>query len=54
MQYKNYIIEDNENYYPAHPESKLKFTCTDDCDTPMGFGSSIEDCIEQIDERLDY
>ena len=53
MNYKNYLIEENENYWPSHPESKYVFNNTEDCDETMGCGSSIEDCIEQIEERLD-
>lgn len=53
MTYKNYLIEENENYYPAHPESKFIFSSTVDCDESIGCGRSIEECIEQINERLD-
>ena len=53
MNYKNYFIELNENYWPSHPESKYVFNNTEDCDETIGSGRSIEDCIEQIEERLE-
>ena len=53
MDYKNYTIEKNENYWPQFPESKFVFSSNTDCDETMGCGSSIEDCIEQIEERLE-
>ena len=54
MTYKNYLIEENENYHVAHPERKYVFSSTTDCDESMGCGRSIEECIEQINERLDF
>jgi hypothetical protein len=53
MDYKNYTISINENYWPKHPESKYIFVNNEDCDETIGNGPSIEDCIEQIEERLD-
>lgn len=54
MTYKNYLIEENENYHVAHPESKYIFSSTTDCDETIGFDSSVQGCIEQINERLDF
>lgn len=50
--YKNYKIQLNDNYYPAHPESKYIFWNTENFEEPMGNGSTIEDCIELIKEIL--
>ena len=35
-------------------ESKYIFSSTTDCDETMGCGRSIAECIEQINERLDF
>ena len=54
MTYKDYIIEENENYHVAYPYSKFIFSNPNDCDECIGFGPSIQNCMEQIDERLDH
>ncbi len=53
MTYKNYIIELNEYAIASVPAVKYQFIDTTDCDAHYGHGSSIEDCIEQIDEILE-
>jgi hypothetical protein len=53
MTYKDYIIEENENYHVAHPYSKFIFSNPNDYDECIGFGPTVENCMEQIDERLD-
>lgn len=52
MIYKNYQIELNEYAISSVPTVKYKFSDTNDCDLPDGHGSSVEDCVEQIDEIL--
>lgn len=51
--YLNYRIQLNENYYPAHPQSKFIYWNTEDYDEPIGNGATIEECKELINERLD-
>lgn len=53
MIFKNYKIELNDNYYPAHPESKYIFYCIDDPEQPGSCGATVEECIDTINLILE-
>lgn len=53
MEYRGYSIEPNENFNQRHPSFNYLFHNLDDCDESGGSGQYIEDCKEQIDERIE-
>jgi hypothetical protein len=50
MTFKNYKIELNDNYSPAHPETKFIFWNMENSKEPIGNAKSIEQCVKFINE----
>lgn len=50
--YKGYRIELNQYYSPSYESTKFIFYNTLDFEIPIGTGKDIEDCKNQIDEKL--
>ena len=50
MTFKNYKIELNDNYSPAHPETKFIFWNMENSEEPIGNAKSIEQCVKLINE----
>jgi len=47
--YKGYKIEPNP--YVMHYSVSYMFTNMNDCDAAMGYGETIQECKNQIDEQ---
>ena len=49
VEYEGYIIQPNNNNYYNDPNFAYEFYNLNDDEESLGYGSSIEDCMDQID-----
>lgn len=50
MEYKWYLIYENDYRDAKHECSYFLFHNRNDCDEPKGSGKDLRDCVDQIDE----
>ena len=49
MKYKGYKIELNEYYNWRYPNTKYLYFSINDCDSPVLWASTIDECKKEID-----